>query len=178
MKIYLTSDTHFFHENIIIYCNRPFSSWEEMNGKIAERWNKRVSKEDIIAHFGDFSLGGPQETIDIAKSLNGHIILIKGNHDRRTRTFWEDRAGFVKYFKKDIIISDNVVLSHRPKWIEGVVNLHGHLHNSLGPYHSESCVNLSTDVWEFYPVNLNNIKFLSSNDRKNIEDFFINLINC
>ena len=30
-NLFFTSDTHFFHEGIIKFCNRPFESVEEMN---------------------------------------------------------------------------------------------------------------------------------------------------
>ena len=35
-KVYFTSDTHFYHKNIIRYCNRPFESIEEMNRSLIE----------------------------------------------------------------------------------------------------------------------------------------------
>ena len=43
---WLTSDTHFFHENILKYCNRPFGSVEEMNEALvtdAKRWDSGLS---------------------------------------------------------------------------------------------------------------------------------------
>ena len=35
-KLWFTSDTHFCHENIIRYCNRPFKNVEEMNVLVLE----------------------------------------------------------------------------------------------------------------------------------------------
>jgi calcineurin-like phosphoesterase family protein len=47
-KIFFTADQHFGHKNIIKYCNRPFSSVEEMNKVMIDRWNEIVGKEDTV----------------------------------------------------------------------------------------------------------------------------------
>jgi len=176
MKIYLTSDHHFFHKKIIGYCNRPFSSMEEMNEVMIEKWNKRVSDGDMVVHLGDFSLYKHEHTLNVVSQLNGDIILIKGNHDRRTRRFWIEEAGFKEYFKNDVAVSDNIILSHRPRRMKDVINLHGHVHNNLDRYHSKNCVNLSVEVWDYYPVSLDEIELLSEEDKKIIKDFFDSFI--
>lgn len=82
-KIYFTSDSHFFHSNIRKFCNRPFESLEEMDKTLIDNWNKVVPTDGLVFHLGDFSWGGYQQWKEAREQLNGEIILIKGNHDRK-----------------------------------------------------------------------------------------------
>lgn len=78
---YIISDTHFGHENIIEYTERPFSSVEEMNAELIRRWNEKVDETDTVFHLGDISYnnGAPPEWwLD---KLNGRIVVVRGNHD-------------------------------------------------------------------------------------------------
>jgi calcineurin-like phosphoesterase family protein len=81
MKKFITSDLHFFHKNVITYCNRPWNTVEEMNEGMIENWNKVVTNDDIVYILGDFSLS-PKAVELILPRLNGkEKILILGNHD-------------------------------------------------------------------------------------------------
>lgn len=55
--IYFIADTHFYHENIIKYCNRPFKNSKQMNEYIVNKWNSVVTKDDIVYHLGDVGFG-------------------------------------------------------------------------------------------------------------------------
>lgn len=59
-KLFFTSDTHFFHANIIKYANRPFGSVEEMNEELIRCWNETVPEDGVVYHLGNFSFGGPK----------------------------------------------------------------------------------------------------------------------
>ena len=80
-KVYFTSDTHFYHSNIIGFCKRPFKNVEDMNETLIENWNRVVGQDDIVFHLGDFCMGGSHEWTKILNRLNGKIYLILGNHD-------------------------------------------------------------------------------------------------
>lgn len=82
-NVFFTSDTHFNHENIIKFCNRPFSSIDEMNDFIISEWNKKVPENGIVYHLGDFGFGTTSKLIRLRNLLNGEIHLIVGNHDRK-----------------------------------------------------------------------------------------------
>lgn len=79
---FFTSDTHFWHRNIIQYSNRPFDSVEHMNEILIANWNSTVAPEDTIYHLGDVALGPWSEWEAVLSRLNGYKILVVGNHER------------------------------------------------------------------------------------------------
>jgi len=54
--VYVTSDQHFFHTNIIEYEARPFKTVEEMNRYMLAKWNQTVSKKDKVYFLGDLCI--------------------------------------------------------------------------------------------------------------------------
>lgn len=56
-NVWFTSDNHFNHENVIRYCNRPFSGVQDMNAAMIKNWNARVRPQDFIFCVGDFGFG-------------------------------------------------------------------------------------------------------------------------
>ncbi|HUF37577.1 MAG TPA: hypothetical protein VMN57_03555 [Anaerolineales bacterium] len=45
--------THFFHENIGRYCNRP-DGWQDL---VVANWNLLISPGETAFHLGDLALG-------------------------------------------------------------------------------------------------------------------------
>lgn len=169
--IYFISDTHFYHFNIIRYCNRPFKNMDEMNELIINNWNTYVTDEDTIYHLGDFSLSTEENLKIIFNRLKGNKILIRGNHDRKSVKFYEE-IGFKVLTHAPIILDEyKLMLSHVPlpdsKIKEGYINLHGHIHNKSinndypkNIYSNNKHINLSVDVTNFKPVSLDEINEL------------------
>lgn len=136
-NIFFTSDTHFNHKNIILYCQRPFDTIEKMNEAIIANWNKTVPQDGIVFHLGDFALGGSEAWNKVLPRLNGQIHLILGNHDMKNF-----RQGYAEHFtsvqeqltvemgKKKLILTHFPLLCYHGTWGTemNVWNLHGHVH--------------------------------------------------
>jgi calcineurin-like phosphoesterase family protein len=141
-KTFFTSDLHFWHNNVIGFCNRPFDSVEHMNKVLIENWNMVVGKEDHIWVLGDFSFGTYQQTEEILSQLNGIKHLIVGNHDRKGRAEKLFNRDWEKWFveKHDYFRFKHTlgkfVLCHFPlaSWERGYINLHGHIHSVPDTY--------------------------------------------
>jgi calcineurin-like phosphoesterase family protein len=132
MTIYFTSDLHLGHLRINELADRPFSSVDEMNWEIVERWNSVVLPSDCVYVLGDLAMGSISESLEIAAQLRGYKILVPGNHDRCFRRYrkggprlsdWEmyTRVGFAVYNELEKFISINLsraaevwLLSHFP----------------------------------------------------------------
>ena len=155
---FFTSDTHFFHGNIMKYCQRPFDSVEEMNETIIENWNSVVKKEDFIYHLGDFAMGPLQKTQEVFERLNGRKYLIRGNHDnnsiKQLGWVWVKDTAMIKVYDQYIW------LSHYPHrtWnraIHGAWHLFGHIHNKKAPYWLS--FNVGVDAWDFTPISYDQV---------------------
>jgi calcineurin-like phosphoesterase family protein len=140
-KLFFTSDTHWGHENILRYCNRPFKNVQEMNQALIDNWNSVVNKDDIVIHCGDFAWGDPRDYNNIIAQLHGTIILIKGNHDRiQFNGNWKDFRLYEGYLNLSIADEDSeskrqlVTACHFPmlSWYQshrGAWHVYGHWHN-------------------------------------------------
>lgn len=135
MSNFYIGDPHLFHSNILRYDNRPFKNSDIMNGVIIQNWNDVVTPEDTVYMVGDISWSfDPQVNRSILKSLNGHKILIRGNHDAPMRDVRDCFDKVVDYLE----ITDNgvkVILFHYPIlfWngqFHDSVHIYAHVHNS------------------------------------------------
>jgi calcineurin-like phosphoesterase family protein len=166
-KTFFTSDSHFFHHNVIGYCNRPFLSVDEMDEYMIEKWNSVVGKGDVVYHLGDFAITGysKKHTPKVEKllgKLNGNKILIRGNHDAPAvleATGW----GSVKNLHHINIDGQRIIMCHYPmrSWqfkAHGSWMLYGHCHHNLPPVQGELSLDVGVDGWDFTPLSFNRIK--------------------
>lgn len=127
--IYLISDTHFNHKNIIKYCNRP-ENYNDLIWKGLEQLNK----EDILLHLGDICFGKDIEVHERLSEYPFHKVLIKGNHDKKTNA-WYLNHGWDAVHKDFImdIYNQVILFTHAPVELESPItlNIHGHLHQSF-----------------------------------------------
>jgi len=149
-NVFLISDTHFGHTNIIRYCDRPFANVDEMDDALIKNWNSVVSPQDKVYHLGDVTLS--TKKLHILDSLNGKKILIKGNHDIFPL------KNYVPYFK-DIRATHEIsglILSHIPvhdsEKYRFKGNVHGHTHekNLADNWY----YNISVEQIDYRPISL------------------------
>lgn len=80
--VYFSADFHLGHHNIMKYCNRPFTSVEEMNQTIIDNVNAVVGRNDVLYFIGDFCFQPAKNAKLFREQINCYnIVLIKGNHD-------------------------------------------------------------------------------------------------
>lgn len=162
--IFFTSDTHFFHANFLTFTDdagrviRPFSSVEEMNEHIIEKWNSVVREGDKVYHLGDvtFEYGG--EFAKLMARLRGSKRLILGNHDLIKKT------NLAEFFKKislwRIFKDEGFVCTHVPLHPEyfrhAKINVHGHMHENV--VDDPRFMNVCVEQTDYTPLSIDEIK--------------------
>lgn len=165
---WLISDTHFGHENIVGFCDRP----DEHEEAIMRHWSEEVPPQATVLHLGDFSYrnNGYTKNIIAPKLVAKRKLLILGNHDRQRPNFYRE-CGFkvvkpftIKYDTGCAMDTWKVSFSHYPlasKPFPKTVHIHGHIHNkgyggkaaSFTPF-SDGQINISVEQTHYSPVNL------------------------
>lgn len=143
-RVWITSDLHFLHANIIAYCDRPFFDVGSMTDTLIATLQK-VPNDEFILFGGDMAMGNYEKSVELIRLLPGRKILIVGNHDlsrdgkcklAREKNLFEAVVPFLAWqgFQRRL-----VVVSHYPLMVPDtynntpVLNYHGHLHEKTLP---------------------------------------------
>lgn len=181
IRTFFTSDLHIGHSSILYFhpLRREAAGitidelQEDRNAAVKKHdewivnmWNETVRREDVVYILGDFCLGNKEYTEKILNKLKGKKFLIEGNHDKSLhgleRYFeWYGQIKEAKFTNNqyDFIDTNETFcceLCHYPllTWnrrTHGSCMVHGHCHNSITDFNTESGelrldVGLDTDI--------------------------------
>lgn len=158
--VHFTSDTHFGHKLPRLLESRGVADAAAMDELLIANWNSVVGKRDLVYHLGDFALCGSTRRREIVSQLNGNIVLLPGNHDRRENVRALASLLFAVAPRLHDIEVDGrqVVLCHYPllSWEKARYeswHLHGHLHRSVFPVqNSLLMMDVGVDMNDLTPV--------------------------
>jgi calcineurin-like phosphoesterase family protein len=171
-NIFVVSDTHFQHEKIIGYANRPFNSVWDMDEALVDNWNSTVGKKDTVWHLGDVYMGTKDRSYmdKLLGRLHGNKKLVLGNHDdghdHLLRIHFNEIVIWKKYKRYGVMLTHVPIhpwaLDDDIRWSENSplrkVNIHGHLHDKVVPNdHMKRYINVSVEQIGYKPVLLESL---------------------
>ena len=172
------SDPHFGHKNIISFCDRPYRNVNVMKAELIANYNKLIGKDDWVCWVGDCFFGhSSEEGRLVLDKMNGHKVLVKGNHDGSNSKMTGMGFALVVdklYLKiKDQLcqvnhypyaLTDNEIdrihaagkhadmryPDRRPKRTKGEILIHGHTH--AAEKYRNGMIHVGVDAWNYGPV--------------------------
>ena len=174
--IWLISDTHFQHANILTFTDSNtgklvrgdrFSSVEEMDEAMMDNWNSVVKPGDIVYHLGDVMFGNKDQFLPKWNKLNGQKRLVVGNHD--DIKYMVNTNMFSKVMMWRMFPEFGLLLSHVPldtsalyrgpngyKDAQMLLNFHVHIHQNPSPTEHHRCV--CVEHIDFTPINIEELR--------------------
>lgn len=161
MNIWIITDTHFNHKDIITEFGFRPVGFEEI---ILKNIKKTVSKNDLLIHLGDFSFG---DDAYWQKRFNDEIDCVKwfilGNHDKHSMV-WYFKFGW--YFVGETfslnMYGHKILFSHEPQIDSGyTINIHGHFHNNDHRLHESNLVAIKNDKQYLLALEDNNYQLFN-----------------
>jgi calcineurin-like phosphoesterase family protein len=134
--IWVTADLHLDHDNIIKYCNRPFSSTGEMAAVLLDNIRRNVAHKDTLYILGDFAWDKKafERYAEEVKAWCPDTIWLKGNHDYKQKQL--QHAAVVRHNKRKYYLSHYPLATIAP----GYTNVHGHCHGNFGTHGNPSAM--------------------------------------
>ena len=123
--LFLITDTHLGHQNMLKSCGRP----ARFTNLILDSCHKMVRSNDTLIHLGDVAWN--EEELMRFMKLPGHKVLVRGNHDKKSTPYYME-AGF------DLVVDSmtmtlqgiQILFSHAPQYGHTAdINIHGHQHD-------------------------------------------------
>lgn len=172
-KIYITSDFHFFHENIMTYCDRyspRFGSIIEYQNALVEYLADLLGENDILFFLGDLALSAQKSVAGckdlLAKIKCKNMHFVRGNHDKWLQNADIYECGF-KSIREYLLLGETLFCHypldgpfgeygnyklHKHLWDMFYQNplikkvIHGHIHNAaLKPRLNVEYINVCVD---------------------------------
>ena len=187
MTLFLSSDHHWGHENILKWRD-AYDTLDEMNEDLVTRWNETVSPEDSVYYLGDLVMGQRADTLQWVSRLNGLIYLVPGNHDHvhpmhmeKRNEAWQDKwsqmyidAGIEAIMPTTNFFSwgeISFLLCHFPfegdhtdeerytEWRPEPIGADFLLHGHVHDLwkRNGNQINVGVDVWDFRPVSIDEV---------------------
>lgn len=163
--IWIISDTHFQHENILKFePTRPGSTIQEHDEALIDNWNSVVKPGDKVYHLGDVVMGNKETFPKLWAKLHGKKRLIVGNHDNIR--YLSSGAFFEKVMLWRVWKEWNMIFTHVPVSLQTLgegrtdrdltLNVHGHIHSNPSPVGPYRCV--CVEQTNYTPINLEELK--------------------
>ena len=162
--VWVWSDLHLGHDNIIRYANRPFRDAAEMDALLYRNWARTVAEEDLLLFVGDLAMRkavGEHTWAHIRQAQGRAKHLVVGNHDLtgsgvlRVDGF-DDICSTLRAGGEPPLAFTHMPLADVPP---GVVNVHGHTHDE--PPRQSRHINVSVEQLDYRPVALQRIRALA-----------------
>ena len=148
-----------------------------MDEELIRRWNAKVPKKATVYILGDLAFHhSTTQIVGILKRLNGTIVYITGNHDKKPVLDALDQLGISQCQIMDIVVKDPemeygeqcITLCHYPmiswnKSHHGAWQLYGHHHGSKNGFENKltyAQLDVSVEVHNYEPVSYEEVKTL------------------
>lgn len=178
-NIWFTSDLHFGHDRQFLFAPRGFTNIREMNEEVLKNFNMCVQPEDEVYILGDLTLGNLEEGAEYLRQLNGHIHVIRGNHDTDRRVEFYESLGWdvhdalrVRWGKYTFFLCHYPTMTfnlEQEYLTQTTLNLYGHTHQKTNFYN---------DIPYSYHVGVDSHENCPVHVRKIIEDMRAKVQEC